>query len=319
MEILVDLNKAFLEKRAKEYGFVRDTLEKVYRLVELLDYISDNPFLADKLTLKGGTAINLLVFDIPRLSVDIDLDYSRNVDKESMFDERKRINEEIDKFIQLNNYKRSQHSQSSHTLDSIVISYENKGGNKDLIKLEVNYSMRAHVLPAQSKKIMPEIFPAENAIKTLHELELFASKVNALINRTAIRDLYDVENMIEKGIVKREDKDIFKNIIVFYHVLTSDHPELKMDINNIEDLANNDVRTDLNPVIKNSEDFELQSSKNRVKKYLEELLVLDRAEEEFITEFKENNYLPELLFDDETIINRIKDHPMAIWRTMKRD
>ena len=75
---MVALNKSFLEKRAQETGFVRDTLEKVYRLIEVLEYISENPFLSNKLTLKGGTAINLFVFDMPRLSVDIDLDYPRN-------------------------------------------------------------------------------------------------------------------------------------------------------------------------------------------------------------------------------------------------
>jgi hypothetical protein len=41
--------------------------------------------------------------------------------------------------------------------------------------------------------------------------------------------------------------------------------------------------------------------------------------EEFRLTFKEiftnRNYRPELLFDDEEIISRIKNHPMALWRT----
>ncbi len=319
---MVALNKSFLEKKAQETGFVRDTLEKVYRLIDVLEYISENPFLSNKLTLKGGTAINLFVFDMPRLSVDIDLDYSRNVARESMLEERRKINEEIDTFIQLNDYRRSPNSRSSHTLDSIVISYENKGGNKDLIKLEINYSLRAHVLPLQNKEIIPEIFStifAKKSSKTLHELELFASKISALLNRTAIRDLYDIDNMIKSNIITRENRDIFKRIIIFYHVLTSNHPELKLEINRIEDLSRSDVRTGLNPVIRNSEDFELLPGKNRVRSYLEDLLVLSQAEEKFIAEFKQNNYLPELLFADKEIIERIKEHPMAIWRTKERD
>ena len=40
--------------------------------------------LAEALALKGGTAINLTIFNLPRLSVDIDLDYSRNVSKDEM-------------------------------------------------------------------------------------------------------------------------------------------------------------------------------------------------------------------------------------------
>lgn len=84
-------------------------------------------------------------------------------------------------------------------------------------------------------------------------------------------------------------------------------------------MSRSDVRTGLNPVIRNSEDFELLPGKNRVRSYLEDLLVLSQAEEKFIAEFKQNNYLPELLFADKEIIERIKDHPMAIWRTKERE
>ena len=57
---------------AKEQGFIRDNLEKVMRLVEILNYFHDSPLLSKSLVLKGGTAINLTVFQLPRLSVDID-------------------------------------------------------------------------------------------------------------------------------------------------------------------------------------------------------------------------------------------------------
>lgn len=55
-------NKIYLEKIAKEKGFVRDNLEKVMRLSEILQYFNQNEFLHDSLVLKGGTAINLTVF-----------------------------------------------------------------------------------------------------------------------------------------------------------------------------------------------------------------------------------------------------------------
>jgi predicted nucleotidyltransferase component of viral defense system len=49
-------------KIAAELGFVRDTLEKVYRLADILEYLNTDPILKDNLALKGGTAINLTVF-----------------------------------------------------------------------------------------------------------------------------------------------------------------------------------------------------------------------------------------------------------------
>ena len=54
-------------------GFQPDVLEKVAQLLGLLDAIRSHPFLEGRLALKGGTALNLFVFDVPRLSVDIDL------------------------------------------------------------------------------------------------------------------------------------------------------------------------------------------------------------------------------------------------------
>lgn len=82
-------NKIYLEKIAKEKGFVRDNLEKVMRLSEILQYFNLNEFLHDSLVLKGGTAINLTVFQMPRLSVDIDLDFAKNCSREEMIKARK--------------------------------------------------------------------------------------------------------------------------------------------------------------------------------------------------------------------------------------
>jgi len=74
-------NKADLARIAKESGFIRDNLEKVIRLTDILKYFNTNLLLAESLALKGGTAINLTVFDLPRLSVDIDLDFVQVVVK----------------------------------------------------------------------------------------------------------------------------------------------------------------------------------------------------------------------------------------------
>lgn len=44
-------------------------LEQVKTLIDIISLIVNN----DKFAIKGGTAINLFLFDMPRLSVDIDL------------------------------------------------------------------------------------------------------------------------------------------------------------------------------------------------------------------------------------------------------
>ena len=64
---MFDHSKAELAVKAAKCNFIRDTLEKVMRLADILAFINDDPITKGKLALKGGTAINLTVFDLPRL------------------------------------------------------------------------------------------------------------------------------------------------------------------------------------------------------------------------------------------------------------
>ena len=80
----MEYDRITLGRLAKEQGFVRDTLEKVCRLTDILLFMQQDGLLSGRLALKGGTAINLTVFDLPRLSVDIDLDYVGGVGREQM-------------------------------------------------------------------------------------------------------------------------------------------------------------------------------------------------------------------------------------------
>lgn len=84
-----------LTAQAEATSFRPDILEKVAHLLELLNALGSHPFLKDKLVLKGGTALNLFVFDVPRLSVDIDLNYVGAADRETMLAERPKLEEAI--------------------------------------------------------------------------------------------------------------------------------------------------------------------------------------------------------------------------------
>ena len=70
-------------------------------------------------------------------------------------------------------------------------------------------------------------------------------------------------------------------------------------------------------MLRRSEPFNLEKSKKRVKEFLSELLILDLGEKEFLQRFKDKDYSPELLFSDADIRNRIKNHPMALWKTRR--
>jgi hypothetical protein len=58
-----------LTAEAQASGFRPEVLEKVAHLLGLLNAMQSHLFLKGKLVPKGGTALNLFVFDVPRLSV----------------------------------------------------------------------------------------------------------------------------------------------------------------------------------------------------------------------------------------------------------
>ena len=98
----MQLNRMQLGREAKELGLVRDTYEKVRRLVEVLIFLEQSEMLKDCLALKGGTAINLTIFDLPRLSVDIDLDYAEPLSRDAMLERRAVITDCIQKYMAAN-------------------------------------------------------------------------------------------------------------------------------------------------------------------------------------------------------------------------
>ncbi len=306
--------KAEMAEKANEMNFVRDTLEKVLRLSEILNYLNTNPLTKEHLVLKGGTAINLTVFDLPRLSVDIDLDFSQNLSRDEMMAVRENIKEDIKTYMSTQGYALSPKSKVYHSLDSFVFTYQNLGGVNDNIKIENNYSLRAHIFaPALRAMSVPE-WNNHNLIATLPPMELFAAKINALIGRSAARDLYDIHNMIKFGLFDESEMPMLRKCVVFYTAISQDEIPDEYDFSRFNAITNRKINTDLRPVIQKGEHFDLEATKKEVAGFLKELLILEPEERRFLDEFKAKRYKPELLFDDAEILERIKEHPMALWK-----
>ena len=58
------LTRDQLQRAAVDSGFPVDSLEKVWMLVRLLSMMNAHPFMGPRVALKGGTALNLFVFDV---------------------------------------------------------------------------------------------------------------------------------------------------------------------------------------------------------------------------------------------------------------
>lgn len=307
---------------AKEYGFRSETLEKVLRLIDVLDYINKTNELSPYLVLKGGTSINLTVFNLPRLSVDIDLDFSFKGTKDEMLEKRKEITAIIRRYMEINNYNLSDESKTRHALDSFVFSYNNNFGNKDNLKIKINYMNRIHIYEPIMRNITISFLNSFKVL-TLNKYELYGSKIKALIERCTIRDVYDVYHMLKEKIFNDSEYIFIKKCVIFYMV-----------IGKTTERAFNEVLTDfeirikaymvdripqyLSSTLKDDDKFSMIEAVNIVKNFITHLMQLNSFEIQFINDFENGKYFPNLLFDDQDIINRIKNHPMALWKASNK-
>ena len=306
-------NKVEIGRVAQQHGFVRDTFEKVLRLKEILRYLNKEEYLREHLLLKGGTAINLTVFNLPRLSVDIDMDYTPNDTKEDMLEAREKITTLIKDYMEAEGYQLSKGSRFTHSLDAFYYQYQNAGGNRDMIKIELNYSLRAHIVEPVHRRILPEVFDDGLEIRMVAPMEIFAAKGNALISRAAARDLYDWGNLIAENLFA-DERDMFRKCFAFYTTISAETVNRDFDISAIDSLKFDKIRRDLFPVLSKKDNFKLDERKQQAKDYIADLMQLTDQEQEYMDRFIAKEYVPELLFDDKEIVERIKEHPMALWK-----
>lgn len=306
-------NRRELDARARKYGFNRDTFEKVVRLRMILEFMNAQECMREHLLLKGGTAINLTVFNLPRLSVDIDLDFVPNLTRDETIKERERLTEILKGYMSEQGYFLSDASRFSHSLDAFHYNYANAAGNRDMIKIEINYSLRTHVLRPEDRVFVTDAFGEPIKVKTVAAMEIFAAKTNALLSRAAARDLYDFCNMIDMRLFS-EEEDKFRKCIIFYATISAKEVNKTFDTSAIDSLVFSKIKSDLFPVLAVRDKFDLEGKKRQAKEYIASLMNPTDAENDYMERFIAKEYKPELLFDDAEIVERLRNHPMALWK-----
>jgi predicted nucleotidyltransferase component of viral defense system len=184
-------------------------LDQVRLLIQLLPAV----FREKEFFLKGGTAINFFVRDIPRLSVDIDLVYGKVADRTTSLNAISTGMGSIAKTI------RSQISgcqiQEKRAGEHIVSLYVNLGTAS--VTLETNTVLRGSVFPGQEREVsraLSQRFKIDMYVtaKTLSTPDLFGGKICAALDRQHPRDLFDIKILFEnEGITS----DIRKAFIVY--------------------------------------------------------------------------------------------------------
>ena len=187
---------------AQATGFRPDVLEKVAHLLGLLDAVRSHPFLRDRLALKGGTALNLFVFDVPRLSVDIDLDYVGMESLAGMLEERPRLEEALQAVFGREDFT-IRRMPSEHAGGKWSLRYPTAAGQSGRIDVDVNYMYRVPLWPVQPEDSHPvgSWQATDIPVRDLHELA--AGKLAALLSRHRARDLFDGRQLLSLDALDR--------------------------------------------------------------------------------------------------------------------
>lgn len=310
---MFDYSKDFIVNEARKKNFNVNTYEKVLRLCDVLQFISECPY-SNMLSLKGGTAINLWILDLPRLSVDADFDFSLNCSREEMLRLREEITKVINEYMAKNHYILSNKSKYTFSLDSLVYKYETITGSNDLLKVEINYSNRIHVFDTTISD-MKAVIGKNMKINRLVDEEIIGSKMNALISRDATRDVYDIYNMFNRSCVS---EDLVKKVMIFYYAISSDAPikileTIENVITRINALNYNKLRETLIPLLRKGEKINIEEMKSFVISLLERIAKLDDSEKAFINKFNSGLFEQELLFENYKV-NDLNEHPMLKWK-----
>lgn len=291
-------------------GFNAANIEKVLRLLDVLDFINNGELLKRfKLVLKGGTAINLAFTNLMRLSVDIDLDYVGVLDKEQTIKDRAEIVNIIDQFMVRNEYVISRKTRESAILVSRTYGYTNAFENKDVIKLDINFIDRVHITPDIIKKC--ECLGKEVTLLTPSKEELIAMKITALLSRSKPRDLYDTIKLKE---VESFNKNKIRKLVLFYLSIDNIFEINDSIFDGINKISQDSIKRELYPVISKAEYFNLESAKEEVITFLKDVLTLSENENKYLKDFAKGKYDPSLLFENVKEVENAKNHPMAKWR-----
>ena len=178
-----------------------DTARLMIQIAPLV--FADNVF-----ALKGGTAINLFVRDMPRLSVDLDLVF---VDHRLGRDEAlARINDAIRSAVDRLKKRGFQTHAATATDAGETKLFVRR--DKLEVKVEVNFVLRGTVHPIRSTSLTPkakETLLADLELPVVSLEDLYGGKLVAALDRQHPRDLFDVMELFLHGGITPEIRRSF--------------------------------------------------------------------------------------------------------------
>jgi len=304
--------------QAEATGFRADVLEKVAHLLELLNALSRHPFLKGKLALKGGTALNLFVFNVPRLSVDIDLNYIGTADRETMLAERPKIEQAIQAVFARQGLT-VRRMPTEHAGGKWSLRYQSAAGHMGNLEVDLNFMYRIPLWPVT--KVDSHHVGAWKAtgVYVINAHELAAGKLAALMARRQSRDLFDCH-----AILQMEDIDQAKlrtAFIVYGAMNRKDWRTISVqDINfDTAELSGQMIPTLRSNILTEQETTGEYGARliKECRQFLSAVFPFTKAEREFLDLLLDRGVIDSSLLTSDPILQpSIHDQPLLKWKAV---
>ncbi|MCA9524505.1 MAG: nucleotidyl transferase AbiEii/AbiGii toxin family protein [Myxococcales bacterium] len=312
------LTREQLQRAAAKTGFTTDSLEKVWRLVQLLNGIVAHPFLEPRIALKGGTALKLFVFDVPRLSVDIDLNYIGAADRETMIAERPAVDVALKQVLGRLGLT-VKRAPNEHAGGKWRLSYISALGRSAILEVDVNYMLRVPLWSPTKRDSFEFIGDRAKQVAVLDHHELAAGKLAALLARGASRDLFD-----SRELLKSRSFEPAKLRIAFVVYGGINRVDWRTVATSTVTTTVEDVKRQLLPMLRHDIRPEAHDVEEWTNELIEEtrdllgtVLPLTDNEIEFLNGLNgEGAIKPELLTDEMGLQQRIRSNPGLQWKAL---
>jgi predicted nucleotidyltransferase component of viral defense system len=184
-----------LQKLAADTGQQTDTLEKVLRLLDLLQEIADDPALAGNLALKGGTALNVFYFNLDRLSVDIDLNFVGALARDDMLAQREGLEAAMGRILAAGGYQ-VRRQPTERAGGKWIATYSSALGGRGTLEIDINFMMRSPLFGVAKMDSVQFGDRQAKGVFVVDRHEVIAGKLVALLDRRVARDLFDAERIL---------------------------------------------------------------------------------------------------------------------------
>ncbi len=181
---------ADIRAAARYGGWSEVAAERVLRMASVLGPIASHPDTRDVLALKGGTALNAIDHDMPRLSVDLAFDFVGDVDRASMLAARPVIAAAITA-IAARSGMSCRLAADAHGGTTWVLTFRGITGS-GVIEIDVNWLRRSPIaVPRRVDRTILDVVELHQVLVAA-PAELAAGKLLALLDRCRARDVWDV-------------------------------------------------------------------------------------------------------------------------------